>query len=145
MKRLIFIFALWTSSSTCFGFNLDSLLVQSVGGQAAADKLEKLKSFEILGAVDVNGLKGNFREVFSAPDKFYLEADFGGFKLVQAYDGRTAWQTDQNGQTELLSGSERQELVKNLYFESFAYLFPERVAGSREYRKEQEPLSLLYF
>lgn len=134
MKRYFFILALWSFCSASYGLDLDSLLVKSVGGPEAVAKLKQLQSFEITGSLDINGLKGNFRELFGAPDKFYLEADFGGFRLVQAYDGQTAWQTDQNGQTEILSGFERLELIKNLYFESYAYLFPDRVEGSREYR-----------
>lgn len=136
----IFIIFLWVptsyaqvveSSSTTF--NIDSLLLKSIGGLAARQQLQTMTSLYIRGRVNMNDLKGNFEEIYAAPDKFYLKVAFDNFSFVQAYDGQAAWQQDQNGKTAELSGFEKKELLKNLYFESYAYLFPEQLAGTVNY------------
>ncbi|MFQ6007916.1 MAG: retropepsin-like aspartic protease [Candidatus Zixiibacteriota bacterium] len=120
-----------TSSSA---FNLDSLLIVSIGGQEAYDTLKQMTSYRAEGSVNLNGQQGRFEEYFVTPNKFYLEAHFEGFSIAQAYDGRIAWQKDHNGRISVLEGLEKRELLKNLYFESFAYLFPGRLPGELEYR-----------
>ena len=112
---------------------VDSLLVASVGGPAAVDSLREMTSFTAEGAVTLNGLPGRFTEYFVPPDRSHLRLDLGTFSMVQAYDGRTAWQKDQNGQVSELKGYEKQEILKATYFHSFSYLFPDRVPGDREY------------
>ncbi|MFH1374716.1 MAG: aspartyl protease family protein [bacterium] len=114
-------------------FNLDSLLVVSVGGPAARDSLQRLTSLYTAGTVDINGLQGRFEQYFVPPDRFFVELNFTNFSLVQAYDGWTAWQQDHNGQISRLEGFEKRELLKNAYFESCSYLLPDRLPGSIKY------------
>ncbi len=114
-------------------FDLDSLLVVSIGGPEAYDSLKLLTSYHAKGSVDLNGLQGRFDQYFVLPDRFYVKVSFDDFSLVQAYDGQTAWQMDHNRQVSQLQGYEKQELLKNLYFESFSYLLPEQLEGGREY------------
>ncbi len=114
-------------------FNLDSLLVVSVGGPAARDSLQRLTSLYAAGTVNINGLEGRFEQYFVPPDRFFIEVRFTGFSMVQAYDGHTAWQQDHNGQISRLEGFEKRELLKNAYFESCSYLLPDRLPGSVEY------------
>ena len=111
----------------------DSLLVTSVGGPAAVDSLREMTSFTAEGAVTLNGLQGRFTEYFVPPDRSYIRLDLGTFSMVQAYDGRTAWQEDLNGQVSELEGYEKQEILKATYFHSFSYLFPNRIPGSCEF------------
>lgn len=127
---------LTTAAGPICAFNLDSLLVVSIGGPKAYDRLERLTSYRAEGSVNLNGLQGRFEQYFMPPDRFYVEVSFENFSLVQAYDGQTAWQRDHNGQISQLQGYEKRELLKNVYFESFSYLFPGRLAGGKEYRGE---------
>jgi hypothetical protein len=115
-------------------FNLDSLFIVSIGGPEAYDSLKHLNSYRAEGSVNLNGQQGRFEEYFVTPNKFYLEARFEGFSIAQAYDGLIAWQKDHNGRISVLEGLEKRELQKDLYFESFAYLFPDRLPGAFEYR-----------
>jgi hypothetical protein len=115
-------------------FNLDSLLVQSLGGPQARDKLLDGTSFRSAGSADLNGLRGRFQQVFVPPDKLYLELNLGHLRLVQAFDGETAWQIDANGRASRLSGFERRELLKSVYFESMSYIVPDRLEGDYEYK-----------
>lgn len=136
-KKIIVFTVLALVSSTVVPadtFNLDSLLVVSIGGAEAYDNLKRLTSYYAEGTVNLNGLQGEFEQYFVPPDKFYIQVSFENFSLVQAYDGQVAWQQDHNGQISLLQGYEKRELMKNLYFESFSYLFPGRLKGSKEYR-----------
>ncbi len=114
-------------------FNLDSLLVKSVGGPGAADIISNMTTYKTTGTVSLNGQPGSFVEYFAPPNRSYLKIDLMGFIMVQAYDGETAWQMDQNGQALELDGFEKREIQKGLYFNSFAYLFPNRVPGGRAY------------
>ena len=71
-------------------FNLDSLLVASVGGIDAYDCLKHLTSLRAEGAVNLNGQEGTFIEYFVPPDRFYLEVFFEAFSVAQVYDGELA-------------------------------------------------------
>ena len=135
---LIILFAIVSTTATAAEFNLDSLLVQSVGGPAALDSLHCVSSFRAEGVVDLNGQAGRFVELFSAPDYLYLEVKIGSIVLVQAYDGHHAWQKDHNGRISELSGYERKALLSNIYFESFSYLLPDRMEGRYEYVGQTE-------
>jgi len=120
-------------SSQIQAFNVDSLLIKSVGGQEAYTQLEELKSFSVEGTVNFNGSPGTFIEYFEKPNKLYLELKLSGMTLIQSYDGCTAWQQDHNGRVSELSGFERQALMTSIYMESSAYFFPERIPGEYEY------------
>jgi len=111
----------------------DSLLIESVGGASAFDAIRTLTGYRAYGRVDLSGMPGQYRELFLPPDKLYIEIVAKGLTLVQAYDGRTAWQQDHNGRASELAGFERRELLKSLYFESFSYLLPDRMEGGAEY------------
>jgi len=125
---------LWcTATAADIAFNLDSLFVESVGGPAAVDSLRHLRSYRAEGSMNLNGTTGRFVECFVPPDRFYTRMEFGPYSMVQAYDGRTAWQQDMNGQVSKLEGYERDELLKGLYFNTHSYLFPDRFEGSYKY------------
>jgi len=88
-----------------------------------------MTTYSAWGKITLNGQKGHFAQYFVAPDKYYLQVDFGNFEMIQAYNGKIAWQKDVNGQISSLKGFEKEELVKNIYFESYAYLFPDKKKG----------------
>jgi len=134
MRKLLTLACLTIIATPLYAFNLDSLLIASIGGHEAYDSLQHLTSFRAEGAVNLNGQQGRFVEYFVPPTLFYIKVTFEDFSLVQAYDGQTAWQTDQNGKISELEGFEKREMLKNIYFESFAYLWPGRLSGDREYQ-----------
>jgi len=115
-------------------FDLDSLLIESVGGPDAVDSIAAMKSYMTEGSIILNGVPGRFTEYFRAPNSICLQIDLPGFGLVQGFDGSTAWRRDHNGQTSILSGPEETELLNSAYFSSFSYLLTDRMAGNREYR-----------
>ncbi|MDH4156226.1 MAG: retroviral-like aspartic protease family protein [candidate division Zixibacteria bacterium] len=123
------------SAGSLYGFDLDSLLIKSIGGAPAYRALGSLAAYTVEGNVRINDMAGRFTEIYMAPNLFYLELDIEDFNQVQAYDGRTAWQRDQNGHVTELSGFEKKELLATLYFESFSFLTG-KLEGSAEYLGE---------
>ena len=121
-------------AGACPALDLDSLLVQSVGGPAAVDSVAAMRSYVAKGTMTLNGAKGRFTELYRAPNSTCMQMQFPGFEMVQGFDGETAWRRDHNGQTSTLSGAERSELINGAYYSSFSYLFPDRMPGLREYR-----------
>jgi hypothetical protein len=127
MKRklitcLICILATTMSVSKAQPFNLDSLLIASVGGPEAVTRIENMKSFKVSGKVSWNGIEGAYSASYLAPGKFRIAAEFEKFSLVQGYDGNIAWQQDIHGRVFSLSGFERTEFMRNAYIMSFGYL-----------------------
>jgi len=115
------------------GFNLDSLLAESVGGADAVTSLHDLDNYSSQGSALINGQPGRFEQYFQSPDKSLRIIIFGGLSLIQGFNGDFAWRQDHNGNVSSVSGSEKRELRQDLYFESFSYLFPDRIAGGMEY------------
>ena len=122
-RRLSFIFSLILFlSANAQAVDIDSLFIESVGGQKAYERLKKLKSFKVEGRINWNGIDGDYTALYLAPDKILTSSDFEQFKLTQGYDGKTAWQIDMNGRVSELTGYEKNDLINNLYLLSFDYL-----------------------
>ena len=151
MKKILYVVLILSSLTMTARaqFSLDSLFKKSVGGEAGYERLRDLSSYHAEGEISLNGMVGRFSQFFVPPDKFYMDINFGGFRLVQAYDGETAWQTDQNGHVAEMQGYEKINLLSNIYFESFSYMFPSRIDGAYEYRgqtyKNNEPCHEVVF
>jgi hypothetical protein len=102
--------------------NLDSLLIKSVGGHEAVKKIKSLKSYIQIGRINWNGLEGTYEAHVKFPDKVKVTADFGDFSIVQGFDGTNAWQKDIHGRFVKLSGFEKKEFLRSVYFMTFAFL-----------------------
>ena len=133
MLKYFLIILIIIISSITHAFDLDSLLLKSIGGPKAYNQLEKLKSYSFEGRVNFNGVTGTFSQYFKTPNKLYLALRLNGMTLIQAYDSRTVWQQDHNNLVSEVSGYERQSLLSSVYMESFAFLFPDRMTGGCEY------------
>lgn len=114
-------------------FDVDSLLVRSVGGAAAVDTLQRVSSYYAHGFALVNGQPGEITEIIVPPDKLYLELSLQQFKIVQVLDGENAWQQDLNGRVADLSGFEKRELLRTAYFDTYSYVLKDRMAGGHAY------------
>ncbi len=138
MKKLILLIAALSLSSYANAVDIDSLLVQSIGGPDALKTVRNLKTCRTEGTVNLNGMPGTFVDIYLAPDKLYHEVTLGEIKLVQAFDGKITWQRDHNGRISQLTGFERDELIKNLYLESFAFVLDSRLPGDARLVGETE-------
>lgn len=133
MRSIVFVFLVLWGVAGAGAFDLDSLLVESVGGERALESISDIRTVSATGSVVLNGEVGRFNQYFAAPDSYYLEVVFDRFSLVQAYDGTTAWQIDLNGRVSELDGFAKQELLQNIYFESFAYLSEDSTSDRKAY------------
>ena len=118
---------------TVDAFDLDSLLVKSVGGEQAKARIESIRTIYITGEVNLNGMPGKMQLAYLYPDRMLLRIDLGGFSLAQGIDGATVWQQDHNGAVSEMSGYEKKELQNQLFFYTCSYLFDDRDAGGKEY------------
>ena len=133
--KIRFAFALLlilTSTASTKESDLDSLLIKSVGGEKALARIKNLKSYQMHGTINWNGLKGKYTSYFKAPDKIRITADFGTFTIEQGFDGQNCWQKDLHGRVFDLAGFEKKELMRNAYFMSFAYVIGGRFPGTAE-------------
>ncbi|MCX6834420.1 MAG: hypothetical protein NTW07_04685, partial [candidate division Zixibacteria bacterium] len=121
-----------------FGFNLDSLLVQSVGGPAAVEKLKTVTTIYASGRAILANMSGTFQIYVMIPDQINMEMNLGQITLVQAYDGVTAWQRDHNGMVSELSGFEKRSLLSQVYFQTYSFLFHDRFPGGSAYLGTEE-------
>jgi len=121
-----------------FGFNLDSLLVQSVGGPVAVEKLRSVTTIYASGRATLADMLGTFQIYVMTPDQIYMEMNLGQITLVQAYDGVTAWQKDHNGMVSELSGFEKRTLLSQVYFQTYSFLFHDRLPGGSAYLGTEE-------
>lgn len=145
MRTIVILLSLFLCLSAPVGaLNLDSLLVESIGGPAALDSLKTIYNYRAEGSVELNGQPGTFNMYFALPDLFYAEMRLGGISMAQAYDGHTAWMRDFNGQISEMGGFEEKELLKQIYLQSFAYLIDGRVPGSKSYVGMKEIDGTLY-
>ncbi len=55
------------------------------------EKLSKIKSMKSTGKTITQGMELDFVIVSSRPDKFRLEVDIQGTKMIQAFDGEKGW------------------------------------------------------
>lgn len=115
------------------GFDLDSLLVKSIGGEAAMAKLEPVATAYWQGRMRLNDMVGTFKAYMVLPDKIRLEISLGKFTSTQVLNGQVAWQRDQNGQVNILSGFEKETLVSQAFFVTYSTLFDDRIPGGKEY------------
>ncbi len=120
-----------------YSIDLDSLLVKSIGGKKALETIKGIETIYSSGKVIINGIEGSFEQFFQTPDKFLLYVDLKSFKLIQGFDGNIAWQTDINGTASEMTGFEKRELLKTIYFESYAYLH-EANKNKVEYLREEK-------
>jgi len=120
--RLLLVVLMLFAVGTVSAVELEKLLVNSVGGERAMEKIRRTKSYHVSGSVSLNGMPGRFVEHVVPPDRYYMEMRFEQFNMIQAYDGHIAWQNDLNGQVSLIEGQEEKELLKNIYLASYAYL-----------------------
>ena len=84
------------------------------------------------------GLIGKYKSYFKYPDKIRSETDLKVIRTLTVYDGEKGWVQDPNGQVRELAGMELEDIKSEIYFNLYAYLFPEKARGKVEYLGQQE-------
>ena len=136
-NALLVLIQLLFLTATSSAFNLDSLLITSIGGPEAVEFLRNVRTVYVRGTVNYNGQKGTFETYVVLPDHSRTDIVFEHYKTTSAYDGTTAWRIDMNGKLTILEGEELRDVQSRLYFESYSWLFPDRFPGHVEYHGEK--------
>lgn len=78
------------SSNTLFAQSLDEVLknhFEAIG----QENLTKVKSFQATANINQGGMEFPIKMISLRPNKFYMEADLQGQKMIQAFDGEDGW------------------------------------------------------
>jgi len=97
-KRLL---VLWVvlfsaSSSLCFAQSAQKIVDEYVHAEGGAKALAKIQTASITGNLvdDSTGQSGTYSLITKAPDKFYSEIIIEPHRLIEAYNGKSAWGQD---------------------------------------------------
>ena len=93
MKKLLslmFAMLILASFSIVQGQDLKNILEQHFTA-VGQEKLIKIKTFTIYGKIVQMGTEFSFVQQVISQDKFRMEADIQGQKMVQAFDGENGW------------------------------------------------------
>ncbi len=100
-KRLL---ALWfvlvgAGSSPCFAQSAQKIVDEYVHAEGGAKALTRIQTASITGNLvdDSTGQSGTYSLITKAPDKFYSEIIIGPSRLIEAYNGKSAWGQDASG------------------------------------------------
>ena len=97
-KRLL---ALWfvlfsAGGSPCFAQSAQKIVDEYVHAEGGAKALAKIQTASITGSLtdDATGQSGTYSLITKAPNKFYSEIIVEPRRLIEAYNGKSAWGQD---------------------------------------------------
>jgi hypothetical protein len=97
-KRLLaFWFVLLNAGgSPCFAQSAQKIVDEYVHAEGGAKALAKIQTVSITGSLtdDATGQSGTYSLITKAPDKFYSEIIIEPHRLIEAYNGKSAWGQD---------------------------------------------------
>lgn len=139
---LVLIFGLKISEAQTLGEILSKHMEALGGEKALKARRNTVAEHDI---VVPGGLTGTHKSYFKYPNKLRSELDLKVMTSLTAYDGEKGWVQDPNGQVRELAGMELEEGKGKIYFNLFAYLFPERAKGKVEYLGREEAGGINYY
>ena len=97
-KRLLVIWFVLLSagSSRCSAQSAQKIVDEYVHAEGGAKALAKIQTANITGSLtdDATGQSGTYSLITKAPDKFYSEIIVEPYRLIEAYNGKSAWGQD---------------------------------------------------
>ena len=100
--------ALALAASSAFAQDADKIIEASIKASGGSGKLRKVLSFSIEGTAtrESDSKSGAFTLKLKSPNRYYSEISFGGQPQIIAYNGKSAWRDDSQGQIATLLGPE---------------------------------------
>lgn len=132
-RFLVVVLLLCASPAAASDFNLDSLLLESIGGPDGLRTLRESNTWVAHARVTMGGMRGIMETSIEFPDRYIAITRLPIGTITQAIDGPIVWETDMNGRTKLLEKAGRQTVLDALYFGTFGYADPERRIGEVVY------------
>ena len=105
----IVFFAFSTSAQT-----VDEVISKNIQAHGGLEKLKSVRSIRATAKINQGSFRAEFRQENKRPDKVREETIIQGLVAIQAYDGRTGWQTSPFGgrkDPELMSQDDMKSLV----------------------------------
>jgi hypothetical protein len=97
-KRLLALwFVLFTAGAgPCFAQSAQKIVDEYVHAEGGTKALAKIQTASITGSLvdDSTGQSGTYSLITKAPDKFYSEIIIEPYRLIEAYNGKSAWGQD---------------------------------------------------
>jgi len=91
-KTVLFALALTMLSGLASAMTLDEIVAKAVEARGGRDAMLAVKTVRITGSVHMpNGMEAPLVWEWKRPDKLRSEVTIQGMKMIQAYDGKTAW------------------------------------------------------
>src|SRR5579864_1443953 len=97
--------ALWfvlfcAAGSPCFAQSAQKIVDEYVHAEGGAKALAKIQTASITGSLtdDATGQSGTYSLITKAPNKFYSEIIVEPRRMIEAYNGKSAWGQDTSGQ-----------------------------------------------
>ena len=86
-------------SGPCFAQSAQKIVDEYVHAEGGAKALAKIQTASITGSLtdDATGQSGTYSLITKAPDKFYSEIIIEPSRLIEAYNGKSAWGQDASG------------------------------------------------
>jgi hypothetical protein len=83
-------------NSPCFAQSAQKIVDEYVHAEGGAKALAKIQTASITGSLtdDATGQSGTYSLITKAPNKFYSEIIIGPRRLIEAYNGKSAWGQD---------------------------------------------------
>src|ERR1700720_2852645 len=87
-------------SGPCFAQSAQKIVDEYVHAEGGAKTLAKIQTASITGSLtdDATGQSGTYSLITKAPNKFYSEIIIEPHRLIEAYNGKSAWGQDTSGQ-----------------------------------------------
>lgn len=120
MKRVLFLFLLFVSAFAAQAQTADEVIAKSFEALGGADKWRAIKTTKSEAKMAMMGFEFAGVIYGAEPNKMRVEVDVMGQKVVQAYDGTTAWWINplQMGPDPQVMPDEMAESMKNQEFQS---------------------------
>ncbi|MEZ5358792.1 MAG: retroviral-like aspartic protease family protein [Candidatus Zixiibacteriota bacterium] len=122
----------------------DDILNKFIDAVGGLDKIAAVTSQSGYYTVDYMGLSGKAEILYSFPDKYYMKMEIGPMTQIMGCDGMTGWRVDDAGLVSIMSQAEMRPIVNALYYASYSYIIPNRIAGRIEYRGTEDMAGTLF-
>jgi len=89
---ILMVLFLAASFTNVFALTVDEIIAKNIEAKGGREKLEAIKTMKTTGKLlAMGGMEAPFTMYNKRPDFSKFEATIQGMKMVQAYDGETAW------------------------------------------------------
>ena len=103
------------------------------------DNLKQIENIYTQNTIETGDLSGTIKEWTTAQGQHKSCINLGDvFKTTTGFDGKNAWNQDQNDNIRDLAGVELESEITTAYLGSYSHLFQDRLPGRVEYLGEDE-------